>query len=73
MEKLDVIAILGKKVKLTVKAPYNEKLIEETKKLNGMWNKEEKIWEFDTYKEKEVEYLIQEIWGNKNKKLLIQK
>jgi len=26
MENLDVIAILGKKVKLTVKSPYNEKL-----------------------------------------------
>jgi len=68
MENLDVIAILGKKVKLTVKAPYNEKLIEEAKKLNGMWNKEEKLWEFDTYKEKEVEYLIQEIWGDYYKK-----
>ncbi len=68
MENLDVIAILGKKVKLTVKAKYNEKFIEEAKKLNGMWNKEEKIWEFDTYKEKEVEYLIQEIWGDYYKK-----
>ncbi len=68
MENLDVIAILGKKVKLTVKAQYNEKFIEEAKKLNGMWNKEEKIWEFDTYKEKEVEYLIQEIWGDYYKK-----
>ena len=68
MENLDVIAILGKKVKLTVKAQYNEKFIEEAKKLNGMWNKEEKIWEFDTYKEKEVEYLIQEICGDYYKK-----
>lgn len=68
MENLDVIAILGKKVKLTVKAQYNEKFIEEAKKLNGMWNKEEKLWEFDTYKEKEVEYLIQEIWGDYYKK-----
>ena len=51
-----------------MKSPYNEKLIEEAKKLNGMWNKEEKIWEFDTYKEKEVEYLIREIWGDYYKK-----